>query len=470
MQYMQQWQQYQQQMGQSTGYDYSSYYQNYSTDQYSSFSDSGSRGQTSNTLWVGSLPWECSEQDLRDSFQEYGNIENIRMLPAKNCAFVTFTHIECAIKAHEQSYSIFVKGSPVKIGWGKPPSNIYQRNPYDGMPPSRNLWVGYISVTTSEDDLRNFFIQFGPIERVKVLPHKQCAFILYTHLESAIKAKDTMNGQMFRGNTIKVNYGKQSDTPQQNQYDRNENIQDLPKPQPPSSPEIQQMIDKLAFSVSRSQNGDALEEMVRVRQAENSKFSFLHGGEGSEYYKWKLKVEKAMVPKKTDSSDIPPWLLSAPETKIEVPPAVFPHIEEPLNSEEKKELYELLENLLGTKDSIKAGRDWIFKHLNSALVVSKIISDYVVTNTSDFSKQLTCLHLLFDVLHHSYNKLRKPGDTMDEMSYSVKLHLGFMMRKAFVTAENEEQRDKVTKLLYKWREKNIFDEETLTRVEEMIKS
>ena len=118
MQYMQQWQQYQQQQQQqhpqqSTGYDYSSYYQGYSqTDSSSSTSyglgvtggyggDSGNRGP-SNTLWIGSLPWECNEQDLRYTFQEFGQVDNVRMLPAKNCAFVTFTHIECAIAAHKK--------------------------------------------------------------------------------------------------------------------------------------------------------------------------------------------------------------------------------------------------------------------------------------------------------------------------------------------------------------------------------
>jgi len=83
----------------------------------------------------------------------------------------------------KKSYSIHVKGSPVKVGWGKStPVSSLQRNQYEEMAPSRNIFIGSIDVTTSEDELRNFFIQFGPIERVKILPHKQCAFILYTHL------------------------------------------------------------------------------------------------------------------------------------------------------------------------------------------------------------------------------------------------------------------------------------------------
>src|SRR5690349_34939 len=48
------------------------------------------RAQPSNTLWVGNLTPAIREEDLRRAFEPYGPVDFIKMLEAKNCAFVTF--------------------------------------------------------------------------------------------------------------------------------------------------------------------------------------------------------------------------------------------------------------------------------------------------------------------------------------------------------------------------------------------
>ena len=55
-------------------------------------------------------------------------------------------------------------------------------------------------------------------------------------------------------------------------------------------PETKNIIDKLANFVAR--NGPEFESMTKKKQHNNSKFSFLFGGEHHSYYLWKVKTEK----------------------------------------------------------------------------------------------------------------------------------------------------------------------------------
>ncbi|KAM1064788.1 hypothetical protein ACFX15_019866 [Malus domestica] len=73
------------------------------------------------TLYVGGIDARISEQDLRDHFYAHGEIESIRMVLQKACAFVTYTTREGAEKAAEELYSkLVVKGLRLKLLWGRP--------------------------------------------------------------------------------------------------------------------------------------------------------------------------------------------------------------------------------------------------------------------------------------------------------------------------------------------------------------
>ncbi|XP_076952790.1 zinc finger CCCH domain-containing protein 40-like [Bidens hawaiensis] len=73
------------------------------------------------TLYVGGLDARISEQDLRDEFYSHGEIESIKMVTQKACAFVTYTTREGAEKAAaELSNKLVVKGLRLKLMWGRP--------------------------------------------------------------------------------------------------------------------------------------------------------------------------------------------------------------------------------------------------------------------------------------------------------------------------------------------------------------
>uniref|UniRef100_A0A0C9RWG2 TSA: Wollemia nobilis Ref_Wollemi_Transcript_8826_1803 transcribed RNA sequence n=1 Tax=Wollemia nobilis TaxID=56998 RepID=A0A0C9RWG2_9CONI len=73
------------------------------------------------TLYVGGLDQRVTEDDLKDNFYGYGEIESIRLVLQRACAFVTYTTREGAEKAAENlSNKLVVKGLRLKLLWGKP--------------------------------------------------------------------------------------------------------------------------------------------------------------------------------------------------------------------------------------------------------------------------------------------------------------------------------------------------------------
>ena len=50
---------------------------------------------------------------------------------------------------------------------------------------SKTIWVGSIDPHTTEPQLRVAFEHYGPIESVKILPHRNCAFVKYYDLQSS---------------------------------------------------------------------------------------------------------------------------------------------------------------------------------------------------------------------------------------------------------------------------------------------
>ncbi|KAL3339197.1 hypothetical protein AABB24_028035 [Solanum stoloniferum] len=73
------------------------------------------------TLYVGGVDARISEQDLRDQFYAHGEIESIKMVLQRGCAFVTYTTREGAVKAAEElANKLVIKGLRLKLLWGRP--------------------------------------------------------------------------------------------------------------------------------------------------------------------------------------------------------------------------------------------------------------------------------------------------------------------------------------------------------------
>eukprot|EP00250_Pteridium_aquilinum_P021277 c25080_g1_i1 orf=253-1719(-) len=73
------------------------------------------------TLYVGGLDQRVTEDDLKDFFYAYGEIESIRLVSQRACAFVSYTSREGAEKAAENlANKLVIKGLRLKLMWGRP--------------------------------------------------------------------------------------------------------------------------------------------------------------------------------------------------------------------------------------------------------------------------------------------------------------------------------------------------------------
>ncbi|KAI9354075.1 armadillo-type protein [Zopfochytrium polystomum] len=78
----------------------------------------------------------------------------------------------------------------------------------DGQTSSRSVWVGNLDISLSPADLLSVFSPFGPIESLRILPEKECAFVNFVHVEDAVRAKEDMHGVMVGSTVIKLGFGK----------------------------------------------------------------------------------------------------------------------------------------------------------------------------------------------------------------------------------------------------------------------
>ena len=84
-------------------------------------------------------------------------------------------------------------------------------NPDDNLEgPTRALWLGSIPSSTTVSTLTEMFKSHGAIISARVLTHKNCGFVNFERLESAISAKAMMNGkEIFPGaGPVRINFAK----------------------------------------------------------------------------------------------------------------------------------------------------------------------------------------------------------------------------------------------------------------------
>ncbi|CAG8452664.1 273_t:CDS:2 [Ambispora gerdemannii] len=139
-----------------------------------------------------------------------GPIESVRILPEKNCAFISFMDGTAAAAFYHDASTrkLMIHGQELKVGWGKPspvPPNVQVAVSTQNA--SRNVYLGNLDDTITEQVLRDDLAKFGTIETVKIVREKNIGFVHFLTISSAIKAVQTLP-QESKYTNKKVNYGK----------------------------------------------------------------------------------------------------------------------------------------------------------------------------------------------------------------------------------------------------------------------
>lgn len=271
------------------------------------------------------------------------------------------------------------------------------------------LFLTPIGPNTSEFDIEKLFLNFGPIERIRVLPQKSCAFVTFASLDNALEAKKKLQGANLDGRPIKINFGKAGDNDkereEQNLQILNPDYLTLGPPQPPApiDPKQRAIIDKLAAYTVK--NGPQMEDVTRVKQAGNPLFDFLtEGGKYHDYYKWKifdcrrLSKEGAINPIQLAVHSSASLLN---QQQQQGPPSAPPPTGPILNDAENAQLSLHLDTLLPTKESIKKGKDFIMTLPTKASAVAAFMCQRS-QQTPEWTAKRNIIYLTNDVLHHRY--------------------------------------------------------------------
>lgn len=287
---------------------------------------------------------------------------------------------------------------------------------------------------------------------------------------------------------------------------------------PPADPEFHKRIDKLIEYAAR--NGPEFEALIREREQDNPAYSFLFGGEGHNYYRYKLwlstrsgppfnpsfassipMMPPSHNPMLNPSSLSPPPLgaaaggpgsiLPGPQSHPSSFPPYFdqhqqpPHpqsflgqaradyessmkafkgLSGPLPADVAAELNNVLNNLTGTKESIKGAKMWFMQRSPFAPALADALRDRIFS-LEDSERQLHIVFLANDILFESLQRRTNPLD-LDNEALAFKPFLGCMLARIYNNPQNKEaNQSRLEKILQFWASKEVYDQETITSLE-----
>lgn len=289
---------------------------------------------------------------------------------------------------------------------------------------------------------------------------------------------------------------------------------DAPPPPapPPSDPEQQKCIDKLVEYAVK--NGPEFEAMIREKQKDNPAYSFLFGGEGHGYYRYKLWFAARPPGGMFNQPPFPAAsanMLHPPNPMMNQSPVNAPHLAAgpgahqmhqhpyppyhdqqhhqqsqpfaghvrpefdqssrafkglsgPLPSDVASEMNNVLNSLTGTKESIKGAKMWFMQRSPFAPALAEALRDRVFS-LDDPERQLHIIYLANDILFDSLQRRVNPHE-IDNEALAFRHVLGSMLGRIYHNPVNkDENQSRLQKIVQFWASKEVYDPDTIRQLE-----
>lgn len=170
----------------------------------------GEEGEHEYSVFVGQIPFEATEDDVRELFNQIGKVVDVDLPKyegSKNRGFghVKFSKKKDVSKALKKEGDLELKGRTLVIKEAKPiqeRKSIAERSKTK----SNTMFIGNLPYSATEDDIRRICVKYGNVQDIRHLSQNGVAFVAFNTVDECTKAIDSLSGMRLQGRSLRTDY------------------------------------------------------------------------------------------------------------------------------------------------------------------------------------------------------------------------------------------------------------------------